>query len=604
MQWGLGVIGPDLQHRYGLSAASLGALINATALGNAVALIAAGVLVDRSGPRRPLLVAGSACGLLLLAGASLTNPVGLGIALFASGVAGAVVAVAATVSVFHGFPPERRGFALGMRQMSVSLGGLLAAVLLPLSCTSAASASRSAARGAHGGQRRRLRARPPARPIVPPAPQRRVIAPLAVMREPGMPQLMLVGVLYICALVAVLTFSVPALRDGGASRGEGSLLFAFVSISAMVARVSWGRLADGAGGRRRVATLRDVGLWPAVPPADLGRVALGTAVQIAALIVLSLGALGFNGVLYVIAGEISGRGRAGQAVASCRRSCSAAAPWPRSRWARSPTPQGYRSLWLAAAAAAGLGALGPTGRHAAAPRDGCAPAPAWPAPMLPAVAAPVRVGQELELTVDSLAAGGRGVARHEGVVVFVDRALPGDRVMARIQRSSAGTARRSPYERLAVGPDRVEAPCPHFGTCGGCRWQDLLYERQLEHKQQQVLDALQRIAGLPDAYARADRAGRLAVRTTATSSSTPGRPRRAAPRSASTGRPLGGDRPARGLPADGLARQRDPRDVRRLGPRAGPAGLRPGRRTASCATSWCARACAPARRSASWSPVG
>src|SRR4029077_507079 len=131
VQWGLGVIAPDLQQRYGLSAAGLGALVNATALGNAVALIAAGVVVDRSGPRRPLLFAGSACGLLLVIGAFLKNPIGLGFALFASGVAGAVVAVGATVSVFHGFPPDRRGFALGMRQMSVALGGLLAAAPLP-----------------------------------------------------------------------------------------------------------------------------------------------------------------------------------------------------------------------------------------------------------------------------------------------------------------------------------------------------------------------------------------------------------------------------------------------------------------------------------------
>ena len=64
--------------------------------------------------------------------------------------------------------------------------------------------------------------------------------------------------------------------------------------------------------------------------------------------------------------------------------------------------------------------------------------------------------------------------------------------------SSAATARRSRTSACSGGPDRVDAPCPHFGTCGGCRWQDLRYERQLEHKQQQVLDALQRIAGLPD----------------------------------------------------------------------------------------------------------
>jgi 23S rRNA (uracil1939-C5)-methyltransferase len=114
------------------------------------------------------------------------------------------------------------------------------------------------------------------------------------------------------------------------------------------------------------------------------------------------------------------------------------------------------------------------------------------------VAAPFRVGQELELTVDSLAAGGRGVARHDGVVVFVDRALPGDRVLARIQRVKRRHGEAIAFERLSGGPDRVEAPCPHFGVCGGCRWQDLRYERQLEHKQQQVLDALQRIAGIAE----------------------------------------------------------------------------------------------------------
>ena len=133
VQWGLGVIAPDLQQRYDLSAASLGALVNATAFGNAVALIAAGVDRRSLGPAQAAArTRAPRAGCCWSRARSLTNPVGLGIALFASGVAGAVVAVGATVSVFHGFPPERRGFALGMRQMSVALGGLLAALLLPL----------------------------------------------------------------------------------------------------------------------------------------------------------------------------------------------------------------------------------------------------------------------------------------------------------------------------------------------------------------------------------------------------------------------------------------------------------------------------------------
>ena len=363
VQWGLGVIAPDLQARYGLSAASLGALINATALGNAVALIAAGVIVDRSGPRKPLLYAGSACGGLLVVGALLSNPVGLGVALFASGVAGALVAVGATVSVFHGFPPERRGFALGMRQMSVALGGLLAALLLPIAVhvggvrlalglsgvLTAVTAVVFALDTPHG-------------PLVATSAARRIVAPFAVLRAPGMGRLLVVALCYVVALDAVLTFAVPALRHGGASRSAGSLLFAFISLSAMAARIAWGRMADAGGGRRRVATLRDVGilafvaaiatwlLWPG-----------GIIVRMVALVVLSLGALGFNGVLYLIAGEIAGAARAGQAVALMSTMLFGGGALAAVPLGLLVDAEGYRSLWIAAALAAGLGVLATIG---------------------------------------------------------------------------------------------------------------------------------------------------------------------------------------------------------------------------------------------------
>jgi MFS family permease len=371
VQWGLGVIAPDLQQRYGLSAASLGALVNATALGNAVALIAAGVVVDRSGPRRPLLFAGSACGLLLITGALIENPVGLGVALFASGVAGAVVAVAATVSVFHGFPPDRRGFALGMRQMSVALGGLLAALLLPLAVDiggvrlalamsgvlTAVTAVAFALDTPHG-------------PVVSADARRRVVAPIAVLREPGMARVLVIGVLYICSLDAVLTFAVPAVRDGGAGRREGSILFALISIGAMTARIFWGRLADAGGGRRRAATLRDVGIvafaaaiftWLVWPH--------GTGIRIAALFMMSLGALGFNGVLYLIAGEIAGAARAGQAVALMSTALFGGGALAAVPLGALVDLAGYRSLWLAAALASGLGVLVTLGLEARPVRE-------------------------------------------------------------------------------------------------------------------------------------------------------------------------------------------------------------------------------------------
>ena len=114
------------------------------------------------------------------------------------------------------------------------------------------------------------------------------------------------------------------------------------------------------------------------------------------------------------------------------------------------------------------------------------------------MAAPVHKGEELELSIESLAYGGNGVARHDGFVVFVRGGLPGDRVRARVTKVKRGFAEGFASALLEPGPDRVEAPCRHFGTCGGCRFQDLAYEVQLAQKAQQVSDALVRIGRIAD----------------------------------------------------------------------------------------------------------
>ncbi len=115
------------------------------------------------------------------------------------------------------------------------------------------------------------------------------------------------------------------------------------------------------------------------------------------------------------------------------------------------------------------------------------------------MAAPVQRDQELELTVDSLAFGGNGVARLDGFVVFVRHGLPGDTLRARVTKVQRRHAEAVATDILAPGPTRVEAPCAHFPECGGCRFQDLAYEAQVEAKHQWVADSLQRLAGLPDA---------------------------------------------------------------------------------------------------------
>jgi 23S rRNA (uracil1939-C5)-methyltransferase len=114
------------------------------------------------------------------------------------------------------------------------------------------------------------------------------------------------------------------------------------------------------------------------------------------------------------------------------------------------------------------------------------------------VAAPVAKDQELELRIDSLAYGGAGVARLDGFVVFVRRGLPGDTVRARVTKVKRSHAEALALEVVAAGAPRVEAPCAHYPACGGCRFQDLAYDAQLDAKAGQVRDALVRIGGIPD----------------------------------------------------------------------------------------------------------
>jgi 23S rRNA (uracil1939-C5)-methyltransferase len=107
-------------------------------------------------------------------------------------------------------------------------------------------------------------------------------------------------------------------------------------------------------------------------------------------------------------------------------------------------------------------------------------------------------GEELELSVESLAQGGRGVARRDdGFVVFVAGGLPGDRVRARVSRSKRGYAEAAAVELIEPSAERIPDVCRHDGeSCPGAPWQGLAYERQLEHKAAQVDEALRRLGGL------------------------------------------------------------------------------------------------------------
>lgn len=101
------------------------------------------------------------------------------------------------------------------------------------------------------------------------------------------------------------------------------------------------------------------------------------------------------------------------------------------------------------------------------------------------------------ITVSGIADKGKAVGRDpQGMVYFIDGAVPGDVVDVLVLRKKKSFSQAIVTDYLSLSPDRVEAVCQHFGECGGCKWQHLDYKAQLRHKQQTVVDAMTKIAKL------------------------------------------------------------------------------------------------------------
>ena len=92
----------------------------------------------------------------------------------------------------------------------------------------------------------------------------------------------------------------------------------------------------------------------------------------------------------------------------------------------------------------------------------------------------VKKGDELELTIESLAYGGKGVARVDDFVIFVKNTIPGQKVRALLYRKKKGFGEARPLEVLSESKHAVDPRCNHFLTCGGCKVQQLDYDEQVE----------------------------------------------------------------------------------------------------------------------------
>ncbi|MDL2327018.1 TRAM domain-containing protein, partial [Bacteroidales bacterium OttesenSCG-928-A14] len=93
-----------------------------------------------------------------------------------------------------------------------------------------------------------------------------------------------------------------------------------------------------------------------------------------------------------------------------------------------------------------------------------------------------------ELEIIDAGSEGKAVGKYEGLTVFVPFAVPGDVVKVRVYKHRKGYAEAELLSVVQPSPDRIAPTCLHFGLCGGCKWQVMNYDKQLEYKQKQVID--------------------------------------------------------------------------------------------------------------------
>ncbi len=312
MTFGLPAIGPQLREEFGLGLPGLGAVLTAAFLGAGLSLLGTGVAVDRLGSR-----AAMAGGTLLGAGALVVAALvdgaqALGAALLVFGAGSSVVTIAGVGALFRAYPVERRAWALGVRQMAVPLGGMVGAVLVPaleavggvrlVLLTAAAAVGLSGAAFALAADSERG--------------GRQAGGFRTILRAPGMRRLLVVAAFYILVLNGALVYALPAAKAAGVSALAAGATFFAMQVAAGVARIVWGRIADRDAGRRRARTLAEAGLVAAAGCLLYGAALhQGAALAVAAATVLGFGALGWNALVYVSAGERAPAELSGRSVA-------------------------------------------------------------------------------------------------------------------------------------------------------------------------------------------------------------------------------------------------------------------------------------------------
>src|SRR5262249_30298983 len=190
-----------------------------------------------------------------------------------------------------------------------------------------------------------------------PAPVRSARALRSILDSPGMRRLLVVACFYIVVLQALVTYAVPSARAAGLSAFAASVTYFAINLTAMVARIVWGGAADRGGGARRVRTIVETGVTAAVG-ALLFALALhaGPVATVVAAIVFGFGALGWNAVVYVTAGERAPPGLATRSFAVAATVVFVVSALSTPPLGALAARAGWDAFWITTAAVAAAGA--------------------------------------------------------------------------------------------------------------------------------------------------------------------------------------------------------------------------------------------------------
>jgi sugar phosphate permease len=313
LRMGLPSLGPAIRSAYGLTLGQVGLAFAAVAVGGMLTLVAWGALTDRIGERPVMTIGLAGCAVALTGAALAPSYPALLVALFVAGTLGCSATGASGRAVMGWFARSERGFALGIRQMALPLGGALASLTLPwLVDANGLDAAFVALAGlsftAAVASALLMRDPPPAPSLLPPLP-----APPPT-RDARLWRLGAGGALLVFAQASMLGFIVLFLHDArDVSAGVAAAALAVVQLVGAGLRIVAGRRSDREG--LRIAPMRRMAARNAVLLAALAALAAGPgAILYPLLILASVATMTWNGLAFTAAAEISGRARAGTAM--------------------------------------------------------------------------------------------------------------------------------------------------------------------------------------------------------------------------------------------------------------------------------------------------